>query len=504
MNKKIISAAVLLGLSGTASAVNVSADGLGQLLLYPYYTAREGLSTDVVIVNTTNQAKAVKVRFVEGDNSWETFDFNLYLSPYDVWSGGVTLKDNGPLIYTNDTSCTLPAMASLATAEGDAEVMADQTFKTTNIVDVEEDTADNAASRIQEGYVEVIEMGNLADVTSVDTVSYNGSNTYNFFNAVQHVDGTPTSCDTIELAWGGTDIKTKPGAGIWTVNGNVNVTAPTGGLFGIGIVTNVAGATQRAYDAVALDNVYQSAMHSKPGTLYPDLSGAYVVNSETVPVTATYANTSPVTTDVFTGTGVTTTSWDGAGNAGLATMQAITAALQTTQINNYYYANAGLGASTEWVVTFPTKHEFVNASTASADGKSGHIAYGTAVAPFSAGANVTVDASILDNEETLAGVDLDFSPGGTNVFPYEVNVIKFTDKDILSSQYASGTVDTNGFTQGWGRLRFNGYSQTDANGVTVSGLPAIGFSTTQVFNGDKSYSTLYSHKYTRVSAASAE
>jgi hypothetical protein len=68
MKKNSLSTAVvagiagIAGLSGMANAVNVNPDGLGQVLLYPYYTVNGGNSTLVSIVNTTDQAKAVKVR----------------------------------------------------------------------------------------------------------------------------------------------------------------------------------------------------------------------------------------------------------------------------------------------------------------------------------------------------------------------------------------------------------------------------------------------------------
>jgi hypothetical protein len=70
MNRKNLTAAVLAGLAGaagiagSAQAVNVNPDGLGQVLLYPYYTTNNGNQTIVSVVNTTNQAKAVKVRFL--------------------------------------------------------------------------------------------------------------------------------------------------------------------------------------------------------------------------------------------------------------------------------------------------------------------------------------------------------------------------------------------------------------------------------------------------------
>ena len=92
--KKSLHAAVLAGLAalgaaGTANAVHINPDGLGQVLVFPYYTVRNGNATAMSIVNTTSLTKIVKVRFLEGKNSREVLDFNLFLSPQDVWTGVV-------------------------------------------------------------------------------------------------------------------------------------------------------------------------------------------------------------------------------------------------------------------------------------------------------------------------------------------------------------------------------------------------------------------------------
>jgi len=91
MNRKNLTAAVLAGLAGaagivgSAQAVNIDPDGLGQVLIYPYYTTNGGNVTLLSVVNTTDEAKAVKVRFKEGKNSREVLDFNLYMS---AWTSG--------------------------------------------------------------------------------------------------------------------------------------------------------------------------------------------------------------------------------------------------------------------------------------------------------------------------------------------------------------------------------------------------------------------------------
>ena len=84
----------VLGVVDSAQAVHINQDGLGQALVYPYYTVRATASgnayvTALTVVNTTASAKAVKVRFLEGKNSREVLDFNLFLSQYDVWTAAI-------------------------------------------------------------------------------------------------------------------------------------------------------------------------------------------------------------------------------------------------------------------------------------------------------------------------------------------------------------------------------------------------------------------------------
>src|SRR5678816_671653 len=83
-----------LGAVGAAQAVNLNPDGLGQVLIYPYYTTRTSPAGNdynslLSVVNSTASVKAVKVRFLEGKNSREVLDFNLFLSPKDVWTAGI-------------------------------------------------------------------------------------------------------------------------------------------------------------------------------------------------------------------------------------------------------------------------------------------------------------------------------------------------------------------------------------------------------------------------------
>ncbi len=59
-----IACAIAVLLTGApADAVTLNPRGLGQVLIYPYYTANAGFGTLLTVVNTTPRGKALKVRF---------------------------------------------------------------------------------------------------------------------------------------------------------------------------------------------------------------------------------------------------------------------------------------------------------------------------------------------------------------------------------------------------------------------------------------------------------
>src|SRR6266480_3138678 len=103
-----------LGVTATANAVAINPNGLGQVLIYPYYTvnadaAGNAYNSLLSVVNTTSSAKAVKVRFLEGKNSREVLDFNLFLSKYDVWTAAIVPSaSGGAKVISFDKSCTIP------------------------------------------------------------------------------------------------------------------------------------------------------------------------------------------------------------------------------------------------------------------------------------------------------------------------------------------------------------------------------------------------------------
>jgi hypothetical protein len=76
---------------GSAQAVYMNDDGLGRALVYPYYTMRNGNTTLLSVASLRDESKALVVRFLEGKNSREVLDFNLFLSAKDPWPGVIFL-----------------------------------------------------------------------------------------------------------------------------------------------------------------------------------------------------------------------------------------------------------------------------------------------------------------------------------------------------------------------------------------------------------------------------
>lgn len=451
-----IALAASLGMAASAHAVNVNQDGLGEVLLYPIYTVEGDNVTTVHVTNTTNAIKAVKVRFVEGMNSQEVLDFNLYLSPFDVWTGAVVRTATGASLVTEDKSCTAGAIPAAGEPfknflyQGDAEGL-------------------RGTDRARVGHIEVIEMG-VVD----SSFPLNGTTTAGA--AIIHgANGEPGDCGAVRTAL-------SPG-GVWRGTGlGDGVSAPTGGLYGTSSVINVADGTQVGVDATALDNFSSVQLHKLPGDEAPSLADADPV--------ATFKNG---TSDTYSGVGI----------------DAVSAVLMKENIKNDYAVGAGLNAETDFVITFPTKRLYVNNGFTAGEAD-------PATPPFLAGWNRSnacevIDVRYYDREERTAQLtDEQFSPRppeqeGISLC-YETNILGISGSNVLGGEFVRTNFELNsGFDLGWININMT----TNADGDTrllegdtadLVGLPAIGFAITKIENGDtgtgvlNNYAGSWNHK----------
>lgn len=498
--KKLLSLAVLAGLATTANAVNLSEDGTGEVLLFPYFTARNDLMTSVTLVNTMDTYKAVKVRFYEGRNSWEVLDFNLYLSPYDVWNGAIVDAGDGVAkIVTGDNSCTVPALTG------------DNALASTSFIDAygandpgrnQPKHADGVSSKSRtfEGHFDVIEMG------EIDRNVQFGEDMAQYI--LHGSDGVPGDCTKLVQEWSN-------GNGSWDdqsttyAKNNVAMTKPAGGIFGTATIVNAASGTATAVEPTAIDNFYTAPVHNAPGNDFPSVTGRMQnVNSDLSTVTTQYASTtSYVLADADATTPVVTSTWDDPAKA-------ISALLMTSEIANEYLIDSDMAAATDWVVTFPTKHYFTNYSSLTANYKYATGQYGglkaapgdvdayeyltpegadgvTYISPFRANYAVGVENFyVYDREEgvqetTNTSANIPVQPK----LIFETNVLEFSDdRNIFDSSLAGDNSWRSDFTDadlpsaGFARLVLDESSMTSANGDVYTGYPLIGFSAMKASN----------------------
>ena len=84
--------------------LTLSTNRKGDALIYPAFKAGEGWSSEIVVRNSEDNATACKVVLYAADNSRELLDFDIFLSPYDVFR--FNIADDGT-VSTNDGSFAL-------------------------------------------------------------------------------------------------------------------------------------------------------------------------------------------------------------------------------------------------------------------------------------------------------------------------------------------------------------------------------------------------------------
>ena len=103
----LLAMAVVASSACDASAVALNPRGIGEALVYPYYTVNGGQDTLVTVDNVSDIGKAAKVFIREGANGRVVMDFMVFLAPRDSWTGAISSIDANGLarIGTADHSC---------------------------------------------------------------------------------------------------------------------------------------------------------------------------------------------------------------------------------------------------------------------------------------------------------------------------------------------------------------------------------------------------------------
>lgn len=450
-----------------AHAMNVSQNNVGEVLLFPYYTVKNGFDTVFSVVNTSDRTAAFKIRFREALNSREVLDFNVVLSPYDVWNGAVTknASGDGGVVRTYDKTCTSPIMPNSAAAPGARELPFTSLAYdgTDSRPEFGLDGAGTSLTRTQEGYFEVILMG-------VSTMDVNVSANVVEYNA-KHVAGTPRDCTKVDNAF-------------LAISSNFNnFIAPENILKGQSTFIDVANG--KAVDATPthIEDFSSVKILFTPGDLSPDLSDGDLNGSDNV------LNNGAVTTGAYVGS-----------------ENGVSGLLAADAVINEFAAN-GSGAQTDWVVTFPTKHHYVDRVVEGTnDPFYEQFDYVISTSPtVRRGKSCDNVAPVLYNREegtlTPGGTVPSPAPqGSARVLCYEANVITFNDSNVFGTGVNHENMDTTTVgTSGWMSLGLN-IAEDNSQRAIGTGLPVIGFAAIMRNNAsdagnNRNYGSTEEHTY---------
>ena len=453
-NKNLISTLILttafsMNSIKTEAAVSLNAKGVGQVLIYPYYTVNNNINTLISLTNTTDNVKAVKIKFLEGKNNRDTLIFNAYIAPHDVWTAALvpalsTIQshtgEESVKLVANDSSCTVPmGISGQEFLPFAFEGSFDDGF-TTNL------------SRVTEGQIQVFDMGNVVGEFADWAMQSNNTQ----------------DCSSLQNNW--------TSNGIWTNNPTENITAPngSGGLFGSVTLIDVNAGIDIAYNAEAIEGYSTAIQHESPASALPNLNSG---NS----------NISSITTALNTNS----VPWE-------FPFQAISSLFMSREIYSEYIVGNGIGANTEMIVSFPTKEFFTDPSKSPLQ---------TPLVPFTSNIGECEPAELLsyDRETSNSTNSLELCMA--------VNTIEFiTGGNMNGPSTILGSnntvrVDTS-FDKGWANLVFNqtvptsDTTQISLNTYFFTGMPITGFTIQKYVNSELSggilanYAGLVKHKGT--------
>ncbi len=411
--------------SNSAFALNVNADGLGQVLLYPYYTVNQNQDTYVTLGNLEMYPVLVHVRFLEGQRGRPALDLDVVLRPHSTWAAAVTLDaGGGAKLVVPDPACTSPAVPAGGLAFTSSEYDGSGTLPA--------DDGPHGIDRTREGFIEAIGGASLGAGFSGDVPDIDCSTVFSLL-------------PTTTFGFG-----------------------PSNPIFGSGAIIDVGNGTYYAYGATALDNFTTRSLYTADwGPLHPSLADANSNGPQNRPVAqfravnATTYDNSEVLTSVFEN-GV----------------DAVTAVLMADAMQNDIVLDPALGARTDWVVTIPTRRFYLDSVYAIPSLSSGATiaspTYGLTLYDRSgtsssvAGGQLTHDVNVLGFAPTAGATSPVF--GSTLATPIVTNVV-----------VGSARMDVGG-TRPTGDGTFYPQFPTDAG--ALYGSPMIGFMAYKIVNSN--------------------
>lgn len=520
--------------TSNAQSFRLAEGGTGHNLIVPYFNAQNGNMTVLHLVNTdTVKGKAVKVRFRGAANSDDLLDFQVYLSPQDVWTAAVTQGADGRLqLQSSDNTCTVPALRSRA-------VVAGEDFDSVPVKEAgklgffnsstgrlnPKLSAEQKANGTREGYVEIF---NMADITEQAWYGAGGNQRSALYQTIKHNTSGVAACDTAVLEAVAVETNFKNEDDIAAAGLN----APTGQLMADWYIQNIAQSTTYSGAATTLTAVTGAAGAGIAATgnfvLFPQ-SPAPAVTDETVNnvtadplfrsagTSADIIGTTKTAAGAVSGLTATTAPVIRAGYYDLPDMstpyltplvgsaadaeaqaQALTRALAVDAVINQYANDTSVSGKTDWVFSMPTRRYSValdykgadttnpavavfsrNINGAAAGADSFFHSGNSVVTAARADARICVNAvgqAFFGREEESRRNGAVLSPGEVEQarFCGETSVLSFRDANasVLGASVARQDTGVSAFTRGWASISV--YNNTASPVSTAAGLPILG------------------------------
>ncbi len=445
-----------LGFQSTAMA-GTDANALGDLALVPYYTVRGNFVTGVHIINTGPHTQVVKFRMRRAEDSADALDVLLVMSPYDEWTGFISGSEtDGITLGSDDKTCTAPA----ADANGKWKM------------------PDINLTGAEEGYIEVIAMGQTTDETQAIAVA-----------AKHDSNGVPKNCDEVRENFFARALPL-PG-GVISNQETKNFAEVSSTYVDSANDLKVSYFIRDPQSGMEFGN---NAVHIKD--FVPVSGAAMITNQETGLSSGDAAGFDFPDLD---GGGKNTGAGDpatGPANRGLYDA-VVRLDLGGAAILNDYSKNQSNGVTTDWVVTIPGQYLMVNPNPPSP-------AINERDLP------VTATVEVWDREEKkYSSRNLVISPDagrGKTTLPWEVNIVRWGDKSIFETPNAR-TISGFDAPYGWAKLTLASqtdnpqqiYNLTDPTGGTKAApnnpVPVIGYAAwRRTFNNaEKNYGRIIEH-----------
>lgn len=263
--KHLVGFIVLSMLSWPCLAVSLSADGAGQVNLIPFYTTRAGHVTSLTVTNQNRlHSKVVRVRFREALMGAPVLDLNVFLAPRDVWSASISDSGSGARLSSTDASCTVPTLPA-------AGVDFVNAYYGGLIAGTLDDGRGSTLDRTREGYVEVFEMGVVAD--GADPASSPATVTgLSVASTILRARNPATrNCGVLQIA------NPFPQSG--------DLLAPAGDLSSNAILIHLESGSEYVIPASGLQRFFvpvdrTADLYTEPGSLKPDLASVTPARSD--------------------------------------------------------------------------------------------------------------------------------------------------------------------------------------------------------------------------------